>query len=382
VITRIELTDFRVYASAVIEPHRGITAVIGKNGQGKTSLAEAMSYLSSLRSFRGVPNDALVREGSDTAYLRATVVQQDGREILVEAEINRAGPNRVLINKQRLGRVRDLLGVVRSTVFAPSDLQVVYEGPSARRDLLDDALVALSPRNDRLRLEVDRIVRQRNVLLKQSHGRLTHDLATTLEVWDDKFVLEGTRLGDARAELVARLAPLVQDSYEALAGGAVPVEVIYEPEWRRIGLAAALAGARDEDVRRAVSSVGPHRDDVSLMVKGMPARSHASQGECRTLALALRLGIHRLVTEVAGEPPLLVLDDVLSELDPGRCERLLAHMPAGQVIITTAGALPAVAHPDAVITISAGAVVSGPTPGEDSARHTGSGTEGGGNDHG
>ena len=385
-ITRIELTDFRVYASAVIEPHHGITAVIGKNGQGKTSLAEAMSYLSSLRSFRGVPNDALVREGADTAYLRATVVHPDGREILVEAEINRAGRNRVLVNKQRLGRVRDLLGVVRSTVFAPTDLQVVYEGPSARRDLLDDALVALAPRNDHLRLEVDRIVRQRNVLLKQSHGRLTDDIATTLDVWDDKFVLEGTRLGEARAKLVARLAPFVQESYEALAGEATPVEVIYEPEWRRTGLAPALAAAREEDVRRGVSSVGPHRDDVHLMVKGMPARSHASQGECRTLALALRLGIHRLVTEVSGEPPLLVLDDVLSELDPGRCERLLAHMPSGQVIITTAGALPAAAHPDAVITISAGAVVSGSTPRGDSAGQaepgTETGTENGGFGHG
>ena len=225
-ITRIELTDFRVYRSAVIEPHPGITAVVGRNGQGKTSLAEAMSYLTSLRSFRGVPNDALVREGADTAYLRAMVAHPDGREILVEAEINRAGRNRVLVNKQRLARVRDLLGVVRSTVFAPTDLNVVYEGPSARRDLLDDALVALAPQNDRLRLEVDRIVRQRNVLLKQSHGRLTVEIATTLDVWDDKFVLEGTRLGEARAKLVARLAPFVQESYEALAGEATPVEVI------------------------------------------------------------------------------------------------------------------------------------------------------------
>lgn len=366
-ITRIELTDFRVYKSAVIEPHESVTAVIGKNGQGKTSLAEAMSYLTSLRSFRGVPNDALVREGADTAYLRAMVVHPDGREILVEAEINRAGRNRVLVNKQRLGRVRDLLGVVRSTVFAPTDLQVVYEGPSVRRDLLDDALVALSPRNDALRLEVDRIVRQRNMLLKQSYGRLTTEISDTLDVWDEKFSIEGTKLGDARATLVARLTPFVQESYEALAGEATPVELVYEPEWRKFGLAAALASARDEDVRRGVSSIGPHRDDVLLMVKGMPARSHASQGECRTLALALRLGIHRLVTEVSGEPPLLVLDDVLSELDPGRCTRLLTHMPAGQVIITTAGALPEAAHPDLVITIAAGEVVSRSTPGSGSS---------------
>jgi DNA replication and repair protein RecF len=165
VIRRIELTDFRIYKHAVIDLHPGVTAVMGLNAQGKTSLAEAMSYLSTLQSFRGVTNDALVREGADTAYVRALVVHDDGREILVEAEINRAGRNKVLVNKQRLARVRDLLGVVRCTVFAPTDLQLVYEGPSVRRDMLDDALVALAPRNDTLRLEVDRIIRQRNVVV-------------------------------------------------------------------------------------------------------------------------------------------------------------------------------------------------------------------------
>ena len=357
-IRKIELTDFRVYRHAAITLHEGVTAIIGKNGQGKTSLAEALSYLSTLRSFRGVPNDALVREGAETAYIRADIVHPDGREILVEAEINRAGRNKVLINKQRLGRVRDLLGVLRSTVFAPTDLQIVYEGPSVRRDMLDDALVALATKNDALRLEVDRIVRQRNTLLKQSYGRLTDDIRMTLDVWDEKLVLEGTRLGDARAALVSRLTPFVQEAYEQLANIPTPVELVYEPEWRRTGLAAALRESRDEDVRRGVTSVGPHRDDVVLTINGMPARSHASQGECRTLALALRLAIHRLVTDVAGDAPLLVLDDVLSELDPSRCEALLRHMPPGQVIITTASVLPTAAHPDAIITIDKGTVTA------------------------
>ncbi|MBJ7487354.1 MAG: AAA family ATPase, partial [Ilumatobacteraceae bacterium] len=135
-IYRIELIDFRVYTHAVIEIEPGVTAVIGRNAQGKTSLAEAMSYLATLESFRGVPNDALVRLGADTAYIRANIRHDDGREVLVEAEINRSGRNRVQVNKQRLARVRDLLGVVRTTVFAPSDLQLVYEGPTQRRQLL------------------------------------------------------------------------------------------------------------------------------------------------------------------------------------------------------------------------------------------------------
>jgi DNA replication and repair protein RecF len=357
VITRIELTDFRVYKSAVIELNPGVTAVIGRNAQGKTSLAEAMSYLSTLQSFRGVPNDALVRTGADTAYIRAMIVHDDGREILVEAEINRAGRNRVLVNKQKLARVRDLLGVVRSTVFAPTDLQLVYEGPSVRRDMLDDALVSLAPRNDALRLEVDRIIKQRNMLLKQAGGRLSPDIEMTLDVWDAQFVEKGTQLGEARAKLVARLTPFVREAYEQLATEPTAVDVVYEPEWRRTGLGQALAHARTEDVRRAITSVGPHRDDLVLQVKGMPAKSHASQGESRTLALALRLGIHRLVTEVVGTAPLLVLDDVLSELDPKRCEALLRHMPQGQVLITTAQELPAAAHPDTIIHIANGAIV-------------------------
>lgn len=292
VIRRIELIDFRIYKHAVIELDPGVTAVMGLNAQGKTSLAEAMSYLSTLQSFRGVANDALVREGADTAYVRALVVHDDGREILVEAEINRAGRNKVLVNKQRLARVRDLLGVVRCTVFAPTDLQLVYEGPSVRRDMLDDALVALATRNDALRLEVDRIIRQRNVLLKQSNGRMTEDIEMTLDVWDAQFAEKGTQLGEARAKLVARLTPFVSEAYESLAREPTPVDVVYEPEWRRMGLAASLAAARADDIRRGMSTVGPHRDDVVLHIKGMPAKSHASQGECRTLALALRLGIH------------------------------------------------------------------------------------------
>lgn len=361
-IHQIELTDFRVYKHAVIAIEPGVTAVIGKNAQGKTSLAEAMSYLATLRSFRGVPNDALVRLGADTAYIRADILHDDGREILVEAEINRAGRNRVLVNKQRLGRVRDLLGIVRTTVFAPSDLQLVYEGPALRRDLLDDALVALAPHNDALRLEVDKIVRQRNMLLKQAGGRLSRDVAETLDVWDDKFVQSGTQLGDARARLVARLTPFICEAYELLANEPTPIDVVYEPAWRSTGLAAALSAARGDDVRRGSSTVGPHRDDVVFNIKGMPAKSHASQGECRTLTLAIRLGVHKLITEHVGAAPLLVLDDVLSELDPSRCAALLSHMPQGQVIITTASDLPSEAHPDAIITIDHGEVVSRGAP--------------------
>jgi len=358
IVTRLELVDFRNYADASFDFHPGTTAVVGLNGQGKTNLAEAMAYLATLDSFRGAPLDALIRVGADAAVVRATVLHDDGREVLVELELTRNGRNRALVNRQKLGRARDLLGVMRVTVFSPDDLAVVKEGPGDRRRFLDDVLVALALKYDALRLELDRIVKQRNMLLKQLGGRMAGDADATLDVWDSKMADVGDQFGHARSVLVARLEPLVAEAYEQLADRPTGIELRYEPAWRRRGLAAALAEARDDDVRRGVSTVGPHRDDVELFIAGLPARTHASQGEQRSLALALRLGAHRLVTDKAGSAPVLVLDDVLSELDPHRCEALLSHLPPGQVVLTTAGVLPDAAHPDAVVRIDAGMVVS------------------------
>ena len=358
IVSRLELVDFRNYANASFDLEPGTTAIVGLNGQGKTNLAEAMAYLATLDSFRGAPVDALIRVGADAAVVRATVVHDDGREVLVELELTRNGRNRVLVNRQKLGRARDLLGVMRVTVFSPDDLAVVKEGPGGRRRFLDDVLVALALKYVAARLELDRIVKQRNMLLKQIGGRLGDEAALTLDVWDSKMAEVGDQFGHARAVLVARLSPLVSEAYEQLADRLTSIELRYEPAWRQRGLGVALAEARSDDVRRGVSTVGPHRDDVELFVNGMPARTHASQGEQRTLALALRLGAHRLVTDKAGSAPVLVLDDVLSELDPGRCEALLRHLPPGQVVLTTAGVLPEAAHPDAIVRIEAGMVLS------------------------
>jgi DNA replication and repair protein RecF len=358
IVTRLELVDFRNYANATFDFEPGTTAVVGLNGQGKTNLAEAMAYLATLDSFRGAPLDALIRVGADSAVVRATVVHDDGREVLVELELSRNGRNRVLVNRQKLGRSRDLLGVMRVTVFSPDDLAVVKEGPGGRRRFLDDVLVALALKYDALRLELDRIVKQRNMLLRQLGGRLNDEATLTLDVWDSKMAEVGDQFGHARAVLVARLAPLVGAAYEELADRPTSIELRYEPPWRQRGLGVALAQARVDDVRRGVSTVGPHRDDVELFIDGLPARTHASQGEQRTLALALRLGAHRLVTDKVGSAPVLVLDDVLSELDPGRCEALLRHLPAGQVVLTTAGVLPEAARPDAIVRIEAGMVMS------------------------
>lgn len=357
IISHLELVDFRNYVSGTFELTSGTTAVIGDNGQGKTNLAEALAFLATLSSFRPVAGDALVRVGADLAVIRATVVAEDGRESLIEIELVTVGRNRVQVNRQRLQRVRDLLGTVRVTVFSPDDLILVKGSPGERRRFLDDTLVALAVKYDAIRLEVDRIVRQRNTLLKQSGGRRSDDIEATLDVWDARFADIGDQYGYARATLVARLAPMVQEAYEQLAGSPTAIDLHYEPAWRTPGLAAALLAARDVDIRRGVSTVGPHRDELNLSIAGLPSRTHSSQGEQRTLALALRLAGHRLVTERTGSAPVLVLDDVLSELDDHRATALLDHLPAGQVIITTASELPPAARADRILRIEAGRVL-------------------------
>lgn len=355
-ISHLELVDYRNYVSGSFDLTSGTTAVIGDNGQGKTNLAEALAYLATLDSFRGAPNDALVRAGQDVAIIRATVRHDDGRESLIEAELAVAGRNRVQVNRQKLGRVRDLLGTVRVTVFSPDDLILIKGGPADRRRYMDDTLVALATKYDAIRLEIDRIVRQRNTLLKQAKGQLTDDIETTLDVWDTRFTEVADQFGYARATLVSRITPMVVAAYEQLAGVATPIELRYEPAWRTTGLAAALAAARPDDLRRGVSTVGPHRDELTVVLDGLPSRTHASQGEQRSLALSLRLAAHQLVAERTGTAPVLVLDDVLSELDDHRATALLEHLPAGQVVITTAHELPSAARPDRVLRVEDGVV--------------------------
>ncbi len=353
------LTDVRSYAAADIELAPGLTALLGDNGQGKTNVLEAIGWLATLSSFRGAPPEALIRDGCPRAVIRAEG-EREGRAILVEAELVASGRNRVLVNRQPLKRARDLLGVLRVTVFAPDDLELVKGGPAARRRFLDDALVASHPRFDALRSEVDKILKQRNALLKGAGGRLDDSAAFTLDVWDAKLVESGGALAAARQDLLARLEPVLGATYDAVAQGPAAVQASYIAEWADAGLAAALAEARAIDVRRGVSTVGPHRDDVDLRIGGLPSRTHASQGEQRSLALALRLASHHVITEVTGSPPVLLLDDVFSELDPDRSDALLANLPAGQTVLTSASGLPPRAVPDRILHVAAGRIVAHP----------------------
>ncbi len=343
-LEQLWLTDFRNYPAADLVPAaEGITVVTGANGEGKTNLLEAIAYLSTLRSFRGAPGEAMVRVGSSSAVVRAQL-RREGRDILVEAELRASGRDRVQVNRQPLRRTRDLLGALVVTVFGPDDLELVKGGPAGRRRYLDDLLVALHPRHDATQSEVDGVLKQRNALLRQAAGRTRPDpdAVATLDVWDAKLAAAGEALASARGALAAALEPLADASYSRVAGGGPPgqVAVVYQPSWEGT-LAAALAAARHDDLRRGVSTVGPHRDELAVAIGGLPARTHASQGEQRSVALALRLAGHELVTGRIGTAPVLLLDDVFSELDSDRSAGLLAALPAGQALLTTAGSVPA-----------------------------------------
>ncbi len=360
----LTVANFRNYESATLElAPEGLTVVVGENGQGKTNLLEALSWLSTLSSFRGAPNDALVRQDTTSAFVRAEA-DREGRRLTLEAEIPSRGAPRVLVNGQALRRSRDLLGAVRTSVFSPDDLALVKDGPSARRQLLDDALVALAPQHGETIAAVDRVLRQRGALLRQAGGKTTPEIVATLDVWDTKLAEHGAALATARRALAQRLEPVTAKAYAAVASGAAAIGLRYVTSWtnpddreERDALHAALTAARVDDLRRGVTTIGPHRDELELHIGTLPARTHASQGEQRSLALALRLAVHEAVTETTGAAPVLLLDDVFSELDPIRSAALLASLPIGQAILTTAGPLPEGATPASTVHIVNGRIV-------------------------
>ncbi|MET1049114.1 MAG: DNA replication/repair protein RecF [Acidimicrobiales bacterium] len=355
-LRRLWLSDFRNHEHDELDLPPGLTAVTGPNGAGKTALLEAIGFLSTLSSFRGASGDVLVRAGAASAVVRGEV-ERDERELLIECEIS-GGRTVAQLNRQRGARRRDLLDALRVSIFTPDDLVLVKGGPGERRRFLDDAMVQLRPRDDALRLELERVLRQRNTLLKQAGGRLTDEVGLTLDVWDQKLTEVGEAIDARRVEIAAALAPLVSEAYGRLAGLPVVVEVSHRSSWAgAASLAEALAAARDEDVKRRVSTVGPHRDGVDLILADRPARTQASQGEQRSLALALRLGVHRLVADRVGVPPVLLLDDVFSELDAGHSRALIELLPEGQALLTTAGELPPGIEPERRLSLAGGKIL-------------------------
>jgi DNA replication and repair protein RecF len=362
-LASLAISDFRNIVALTLEPDPlGTTVITGLNGAGKTSLLEAVSYLSTLQSFRGSPREAMVRRGTDRSILRAVTVDED-RSLTIEAEVSVSGRSRTMVNRQTVRRRTDLHEALRTTVFTPEDIGVVRAGPSERRRFLDETLAVVDPKAARVAEDVDKILRQRTALLRNARRRLSADTATTLDVWDSRLDVAGTTLVEAREALVEHLAPITGEHYSRLAGEATEVVLEYRRSWSG-RLFDALGESRARDLERGVSLTGPHRDDLELSIGGLPGRTHASQGEQRSLALALQLAGHQLATERLGSAPVLLLDDVFSELDPFRSHALLAGLPPGQTLLTTALPPPPEVVASKVYVVVAGGRI-GPADGQD-----------------
>jgi len=365
-VAHLNLTDFRSYAQVDLALDPGITALVGPNGQGKTNLVEAIGYVATLGSHR-VPSDAaMVRAGTSRAVVRARVVREleagNPRATLVEIEVTPGKANRARVNGGNPVRARDVLGILRTVLFAPEDLALVKGDPDGRRRFLDDLLVQLTPRIASVVQDYDRVLRQRSALLKSAGAARRGGGADlrTLDVWDAKLAQVGARLVVERRRLVETIAPHVASAYEQVSAGQGAAVVTYKAsldaaldvegsaadsvELVEAQLLEAMGRLRGKELDRGVCLVGPHRDDLVLTLGGLPAKGYASHGESWSFALALRLASYAVLTDGGdaadwgpdGEP-VLVLDDVFAELDVRRRERLAALVaPARQVLITAA----------------------------------------------
>lgn len=296
--------------------------------------------------------DSLVRIGTDCAEASCDL-QQGRRRVEIRVRIEPGRRDQATLNEQRVTGSKDLLEVFRTTLFTPDDLALVKGPPALRRELLDDAIMATSPRQAADRVLLERVLRQRNALLRQLGGRLRAEAVRTLEVWDERLADVGEKVAAAREALVSRLGPYVASAFTALAPRAGELRLGYERSFTA-SLADALAAHREEDLRRQVTTVGPQRDELGVEAAGLDARTRLSQGRQRCVALALRLGIHRYVADVTGSLPLLLLDDAFSELDDATARALTRELPAGQALLTTAGVLPPGAEPALVLRIANG----------------------------
>lgn len=364
IVTHLNLTDFRNYETVDVGLVTGPNVFVGSNGQGKTNLVEALGFLSTLGSHRVSTDHAMIRAGQDAAIVRARLEHSD-RQILAEVQINRTGANRAQINRSAI-KTRDLPRYFASILFAPEDLALVRGEPSGRRRFMDELLVQRFPRLSGVMVDYERVLKQRNSLLKSARASGIRDnMLSTLEIWDDRLIEFGSEIIQARSALIAELLPEVKASYSAIAGadhraslashlsilssdatdeatieqgavrgGALDLEDISK------NFRAALARLRRAEVDRGITLAGPHRDDLLLELNGLPARGYASHGESWSFALSLKLASAAVLRrESATGDPVLILDDVFAELDESRRGRLAAAIDGFEQVLITAAVL-------------------------------------------
>ena len=364
IVTHLNLTDFRNYETVDLGLVTGANVFVGSNGQGKTNLVEALGFLSTLGSHRVSTDHAMVRAGQDAAIVRARLEHSD-RQILAEVQINRTGANRAQINRSAI-KTRDLPRYFSSILFAPEDLALVRGEPSGRRRFMDELLVQRFPRLSGVMVDYERVLKQRNSLLKSARASgLRENSLSTLEIWDDRLVEFGSELIQSRSALIAELLPEVTAAYSAIAGadhhaslasylsilasdsseeatieqGAVRAGALDLDEIQK-NFRAALARLRRAEVERGITLAGPHRDDLVLGLNDLPARGYASHGESWSFALSLKLGAAAVLRrESSTGDPVLILDDVFAELDESRRGRLAAAIRDFEQVLITAAVL-------------------------------------------
>ena len=371
-LEQLSLTDFRSYAQVDLSLEPGVTVLVGSNGIGKTNLMEAIGYLATLSSHRVSTDAPLLRFGTERAMIRAKLVRGEQSTVL-ELEINAGRANRARINRSNPVRARDILGICQTVLFAPEDLALVKGDPSNRRRFLDELLVSLVPRHAATRSDYDRVLKQRNALLKSGRaGKFTAGHEATLDVWDQHMARAGAELLHARLELVERLQPHLNNAYAQLTDGSKAAGAVYRStlqgaldddgessgavpgaapadgleDLRPLGVeelteryVRAFAASRRKELERGISLVGPHRDELDLVLGQAPAKGYASHGETWSMCLALRLASYYVMLDDArtgGSAPILVLDDVFAELDVQRRRKLAAIVSGAEQVLVTA----------------------------------------------
>lgn len=375
-LEHLSLTDFRSYAQVDLSLARGTTVLVGSNGLGKTNLVEAVGYLSTLSSHRVSSDGPLLRFGAERALIRAKLVRGE-QSVMLEVELNAGRANRARINRANPVRARDILGICRTVLFAPEDLALVKGDPSNRRRFLDELLVTLMPRHAATRSDYERVLKQRNALLKSARAQhysragVSEAHLATLDVWDEHMAAAGAELLAARLELLEKLVPKLGTAYSQLTDGSKDLRAIYRSSLEEpladddgeesaaapavpaehaglhgLGVGelkeryiAAFAASRRRELERGLSLVGPHRDELELILGTAPARGYASHGETWSIALSLRLASYYVLLEdsaIEGNAPILILDDVFAELDTQRRSKLAAIVSTAEQVLVTA----------------------------------------------
>jgi DNA replication and repair protein RecF len=360
-VKHVSLASFRNYETAEVEFAQGFNILIGPNGQGKTNLVEAIRYLSTLSSHRVSGYIPLIKSGAPQAVARVLVSNSD-RDVLVELELNRENKNQAKLNRASVQRVRDIVGVIQSVTFAPEDIDIVKRDPSNRRDFIDELVMQYRPRMAGVYADYERVLKQRNTLLKTAkQTRTTGSALSTLDAWDASLIQYGSEIVATRIEVIGLLQPHLFDAYQKIAianneprilyrssllGSLIPDgdeadDLEFLDDSDRVTIAKLftekLGRVRPKELERGITLVGPHRDDLVLMLGELPAKGYASHGETWSYALALRLASAQLLrAESSTGDPILILDDVFAELDAGRRLRLAELVSENEQVLITA----------------------------------------------